>query len=1637
MFAAQAGTTPHATAVAYEDRRLSYAELDGRARRLARLLVERGVGPDRIVGVAMPRSVDLVVALLAVHKAGAAYLPLDIDYPTERLALMVADAAPELVLTSAAVAGAVPDLRPLLVVDGADALAAPDQPEAPRGATRPRPDDLAYLIYTSGSTGRPKGVAVSHRSIVNRLAWMQAEYGLTVGDRVLQKTPSSFDVSVWEFFWTLGQGATLVVAAPGGHRDPAYLAGLVRREGVTTMHFVPSQLQGFLAEPTASDCTSLRRVFCSGEALPAELRDRFHRVLGPGTELHNLYGPTEAAVDVTAWPCGPHDVGPVPIGRPVWNTGLRVLDDRLRPVGPGCTGELYLAGVQLARGYLNRPAMTAERFVADVAGGAGTRMYRTGDLARWRDDGALEYLGRVDQQVKVRGFRVELGEVEAALSACRGVAQAAVIAHGEASAERRLVAYVVAHPAGEARAEDLREELANRLPEFMVPGAFLFLETMPLSANGKLDRRALPAPDFAAQATAGDPRSPAEEVLCRLFAEVLALPRVGVDDSFFALGGDSVRAMLLAGRARRAGLDCTTTDVFECPTPAGLAAVAGRGGEAGAPAGDLPAAVPPAGTAGMRGAEEVLPLGPLQEGLLFHAGVCAQGGDAYVVQLLVDVGGAVDGEALSAAAGAVLRRHAALRAVFRHAPDGTPVQVVAGEVHLPLRVVDLRAEPEREARARQVADEERARPFDPGEAPLVRLVLLRLGPERSRLVLTVHHLVIDGWSLPIVVGELLALYADPSGAGLPPAPHHREHLAWIAAQDHVRSMKVWEQALAGVQEPTRVCAAELATATTAPERLREVRLGAEATSALDALARDHGLTLNSVVQGAWAVVLGALTATDEVVFGSTVSGRPAEVPGIESMVGLLVNTVPVRVRLDRAQPVVSALADLQAEQARLLPHHHLSLADIQRAAGVGELFDTLVVFENYPLEPGGPSGAGAPRVTAVERRDATHYPVCLTVVPGPRLVLRLSHRPDLIDSRLAEGMMSWLVRVLEAMVTDPQQPVGTVALVPPEERAGLGVHAGGPARAFPAVALPEVFRDQARRRPGEVAVVAGTTRLTYAELDGRADRLARRLAGNGVGPEDLVALAVPRNEHLLVGVLGVLRAGGAVLPMSIDDPAERIAFQLADAGPVCVLTAGTPPALPDGCRRIALDEPGGEDEAAGDLAGAGPTDPPPLDHPAYVVYTSGSTGAPKAVVVTHRGLSNLFHAQLADVITPEVEAAGGRRFRAALVAPAVFDAFWEPVLWMVAGHELHLMDDEVRLDPERLVQEVRARRIDLVDTTPSSLSQLLAAGLLDAGERRPAVVNIGGEAAGPALWSQLRDAGGVHAYNFYGPTECTVDALFCRVGDSSSPLIGRPVANVQAYVLGAALQPVPAGVVGELYLAGAGLARGYLGRPGLTAERFVAAPFGEPGERMYRTGDLVRRLPDGSVEFLGRTDEQVKVRGFRIEPGEVEAELGRHPGVSTAAVVVHGRGDHKRLVAYVVPAAPGSAEPARLRRHLRARLPEHLVPAACVVVDALPLTPNGKLDRRALPSPDFGAGAGTCGRRPRWPREHLLCALFAEILDLDGVGIDDDFFALGGHSLLATRLANRVRRALEVDLPVRALFENPTVAGLAGALDRA
>ncbi|HMG42404.1 MAG TPA: amino acid adenylation domain-containing protein, partial [Acidimicrobiales bacterium] len=2602
----QAVATPEAVAVVFEGERLTYAELDARSSAVSAALRSAGAGPETVVAVALPRSVELMVALVGALKSGAAYVPLDPDLPAERAAVIVEDSGALLTIT--------PEFPELFGTPGPFTV-------TPRGFDgRMSPDNPAYLIFTSGSTGRPKGVAVSHRAIVNRLAWMQSQWPLGSTDRVLQKTPTGFDVSVWELFWPLCHGAAVVLAAPGAHRDPIELAEVIGREAITTLHFVPSMLEAFLGvdEVTADAgwARSLRQVFASGEALPVDLVRRWTELTG--LPVHNLYGPTEAAVDVT-W----HDptrelpaAGTVPIGRPVWNTGTLVLDGYLWPVPIGVPGELYLTGVQLARGYHGRAGLSAERFVAHPFGAPGERMYRTGDLVRWQPDGTLDYLGRTDHQVKLRGNRIELGEIEAALLALEGVGHATVLVH-----DSRLVAYLVGPELPDD--DSLRTALSAGLPDYMVPGAFVRLDTLPLTPNGKLDRAALPAPEGARPVVSRRPATPVEAGLCAivaevlgvddvgvddgffalgghsllaakvvsrarrdlgiglavrdlfeaptvaglaarartdaptrpalvagerpdvlplsfaqqrlwlidqveegttaynfplvarlhgdldlgalraalgdvverhealrttfgdrdgrphqrvldaaaaraalrvevraassadidgqvaaaagqpfdltsdlplratvlvvgpqehvvvltlhhvavdewsdgpflsdldrayrarvagsaadwtplpvqyadyavwqrrllgdpsdpaslaarqlgfwrtaldgvademplpadrprpaapshqggttgapldpavyaalrdaanaagvstfmylhaavaallhrlgagddvvlgapvagrsdealdglvgffvntlvlradlsgnprfaelldrvraadlaafdhqdvpfewvvdalapvrsrarnplfqvmvghvhrpdpaalfglraeaiaydpgvakfdlnwilaespaglhvgveyaadlfdratvdgliarlatllahtvahpdtplrelpvapagaapmvttpepvavpvavaanapapvaeagrlqdLFAQVLGLSEVGPDDDFFALGGDSIVAIALVSAARKAGFPVRARHVFDAPTPAGLAALAAalpvdavpteplpvddgigdvvplpivhwlrqRGGPvervnqslllqvparadlatlaaalqtvvdhhdalrlqlhrdpllpdvwrtevrpvgsvdaaawlqrvdaavpvedalAGAverldpdagvvlqavwfdaggdapgrlllvahhlvidgvswrilvpdlatawtaasvgatavlepvptslrrwsrlvadtahtpdllrdlalwhavlapgadlvdgpatpdstaatldtvvdpevtaaalttvpagvhgrvddvlltalalavrawrqrrgddrtellveleghgrdsddvdlartvgwlttvrpvrlapgsgsvgtalkavkeqlrtggpdaaqrygvlrhlhpqagpvlaaraqpqvlfnylgrvveptaadwfPVAEVDAAVAPshvlqvdavaegdclrvrwtftdslaetdvaeladgfaaalsalaaapaagftpsdvpglgldqAGIDGIEvahpgGIEALWPLTPLQEGLHFLSSFDADGLDVYTVQLVLELEGRVEGDRLQQALAALLDRHPNLRAGFHTTPEGAAVQVVARGVAVPYREVDG----DGDAVLLTAADDRTAR-FELGRPPLLRASLVRTS-QGDRLVLTAHHLVVDGWSMPLLVGELQAIYRD---ADLPPAAPFSRYLQWLAGRDRDEARAAWAEALRGLTEPTLLAPVDPDRPSVLPEVVRW-RLPADLSTRVAARARAHGLTLNTVVDGAWALLLARLTGRDDVVFGATVSGRSPEVPGIETMVGVFINTLPVRVRLRPAESLAELLARIQAEQARLLDHQHVGLAELQRLVGAGELFDTLVVFENYPIAPSTAVPASDDIETGADdglvltggsATDATHYPLTLAVEPGERITLALEHRPDLFTPAEAELLAVRLARALETFADHPDRPVARVDLLAGDERAAL-VGQDPRVAAAPAATIPQLFATQVARVPDATALVCEGTRSTYAELDARTNRLARRLLGldAGIGPEAIVALLLPRSEAVVEALLAVQKAGAAYLPLDPDLPAPRLREILADARPAAVVTCRGVE-VPDDLPVVLLDDPAIDDLGAHPVGDDERTTPLGPDHPAYVVYTSGSTGRPKGVVVPHRNIAALLASHRRHLFAP-TEARLGRALRIGHAWPFSFDASWQPLLGLLDGHAIHVATDDVRHDPQRLTGLLVDDAIDFVEVTPSHLGQLVAAGLGTRGRLPLALLGVGGEAVPPPLWSELQNLRGTEAYNFYGPTECTVDTVVGRVRDTERPVIGRPVDGTVAYVLDGGLAPVLPDVTGELYLAGPQLARGYLGRPGLSAERFVADPFGPPGARMYRTGDAVRRDHDGTIEFVGRADDQVKIRGYRIEPGEVEAALATHPAVGQ--VTVTARGDApgvSRLVAYVVPAPGTTVDPAAVRAHAADLLPGHMVPAAVVTLRALPLTPNGKLDRDALPAPDFGALSA--GAPPRDEREALLAGLFATALGLPLVGIRDSFFDLGGDSIVSMQLVSLAREAGLVFTP-RDVFRHKTVAALA------
>jgi amino acid adenylation domain-containing protein/non-ribosomal peptide synthase protein (TIGR01720 family) len=1971
----RARRTPEAVAVVCESAELTYAELDAAANRLAHRLIQRGVSEEDVVGVALPRSVELVTALLAVLKTGAAYLPLDADHPADRLAYMLDDAGARLVLTNRDLAGALPAGKPLVALEDLELSTADSSAVDSTVAL----SSAAYVIYTSGSTGRPKGVVVTHDGIGSLIETAAARLRVDATSRVAQFASVGFDVAVWDLCMALGTGARVVVVPEHRRVAGPELTGYLADHGVTHMILPPSLVA---ALPPECALPAGGVLVVGTEAVPAELVARW----SPTMRVVVAYGLTEATVNSTLWLAEPGWSGPVPIGRPDPNTRLYVLDAALRPVGVGVVGELYVGGRGLARGYRGQPGLTASRFVADPFGGPGERMYRTGDRARWRGDGNLEFLGRADSQLKIRGHRIEPGEVETVLMRQSGVAQAAVLARRDQRGALRLVGYV--HGA-DVDLGAVRAGVAAALPEYLVPTAFVHRpEPLPLTPNGKLDAAALPDPDWAALAGADAPTTDAERTLAALVAEVLGLDSVGVHDSFFALGGDSIVAIQLVSRARAAGLDLTPREVFRHRTVAALAALARpvhtrRRHDSGVgivpitpiiawlrdlggpvdgfhqamtlrvptdldeerlaaalqtvldhhdllrarlrpdwtlevpPPGAVRAAdligradlaprdgvmlraelqpgrlrlvvhhlvvdgvswrilvedlaraaagepLPPVGTSfrgwaeqlrdvdrtteiplwrdqivdepplgsrpldaardtvgtarthrvslpaeltaplladvpaayhgsvndvllaalaiavtrwrGRRevlveleghgreeqvacgvdlsrtvgwftstypvrlaatddlgetvklvkerlravpdngighglvrdqlsglvpqllfnylgrfgtddgadwspvggltaGAEDGMPLGHvvelnaqvvdgrldteltwpaevltdadvaafaehwlaaltelathpggghtpsdfpladltqsevdelgavadvlpatgLQAGFFFHAAHDDE--DLYLVQQTVELRTAVDPDRMRRAAQAVLDRHAPLRAGFHQAPDGRLRQVIAADVTVPWRSVAAE-DPE------PTAARERAHPFDLSTPPMLRVALVT-GAERSWLVLTLHHIATDGWSAPLLVGELLAHYGNRA---LPPVRPYRDYVTWLAGRDREQTEAAWRVALAGVEEPTLL--PDVPPGGPRRPATTTVELSAGRTAALTACARRHGLTLNTLLQGAWALTLGALTGRQDVLFGTTVSGRTSEVDGVESMIGLFANTVPVRMRWQPGAPLTDVLADLQAAQAELSEHHYLGLGEVQRLAGLPELFDTLLVYESYPVDL-------PAEVVGATHAGAGHYPLMVLVLPGETLRVQVDHDLARVTASTVRLVTELFPRLLDELATDLDRPAPKVPLSTVEPLVGSEVP-------VPDVTLPELVLAQdpaatavvsetrqatygeltargqgvaavepdlvAVRDPATTAIVSETRRVTYGELTARAQGVADHLHANGIGAEDVVAVEIPRSPELVAALLGVLAAGAVYLPVDPALPAERRAFLRTDAGAAVTLT-------PDLVRAVVPAAPrfGGGDPHGG----------------AYLIYTSGSTGVPKGVLVSHHAMVN----HLAWLRAEFGVGAGD----AVLSQHAIgFDPSLVELLWpLCSGATLVLANADGVSDPASVAALLREHPVTVMMAPNSMLPALLESGV-----DIPRRTFGGADALSPDV---VRRWPGAELHNWYGPTEATVQVTSWRATPGSTVAIGHPVANTRLYVLDRYLRPVPAGLPGELYVAGPQLARGYHGRPGRTAERFVADPFGAPGDRMYRTGDLVRQLDDGALVYLGRIDRQVKIRGNRVELGEVEAQLADQPGVAQSAAVVRDG----RLHGYVTPS---DVDTEAVLAALTSSLPRPLVPDTLTALASLPVTRNGKVDRDALPTPEPAARPTT--RTATTDRERDLCAIFATVLRLDEVAPTEDFFTLGGDSILSITVSTQARKR-DIRISPKDVFDHRTPAALA-ALD--
>ncbi|HYW06754.1 MAG TPA: amino acid adenylation domain-containing protein, partial [Longimicrobium sp.] len=1629
LIQARVSLAPDAVALVFDGGALTYRDVNARANRLARHLRGLGVGPDARVAICVERGVEMVVGLLAVLKAGGAYVPLDPAYPADRLEFMLADSAPAVVLTQATLGEEVDSLFrgvPVLRLDAVAPAWAGESSDDPELAGL-SPDNLAYIIYTSGSTGRPKGVLNTHRNVVNRVTWGQSVWKLAPGEAMLSHTSLGFDGSLRELVWPLTVGAR-VVLADAGPMDPRALAATLRREGVSTLNVVPALLQLLVDTPEVAECTALRQVLCGGDALPEALLRRVGEQL-PGVAVHNLYGPSEAATALTAVDCAPGTGVRVPIGRPTGNVRVYVLDGAGEPVPAGVAGELFIGGAGVARGYLRRPGLTAERFVPDAFGAEpGARVYRTGDLARWRTDGRVEFVGRNDFQVKVRGFRVELGEIEARLAEHPDVREAVVIAREDTPGDQRLVAYCL----GVVDAAALRAHLAERLPAYMVPAAYVRLDALPLGPTGKVDRRALPAPESAAYVAKAyePPAGDAEAALAEIWSEVLGVERVGRGDDFFELGGHSLLAVRVISRVREVlAVRVALGDVFVRPVLRDFA-----GGLEQAAYAVLPPILP----ADRRGG---VPLSFAQQRLWFLEEMGGLG-PAYHIARRLRMTGELDRHALRRALDRIVARHEALRTTFTRV-DGEPVQQVApvSGSAFALAEHDLGGHAGAEAELARLIHEEARTPFDLAAGPLIRGRLIRLAADEHVLILTMHHIVSDGWSMGVLIRELSALYGafragEPDA--LPPlAVQYADYAAWqrgwIEGAVLAAHSAYWRDTLAGA--PERL---ELPADHARPTRVNHagatlgVVLDEELATGLRALSRRHGTTLFMTLLAGWATVLGRLAGQSDVVIGIPTANRGRT--ETEGLIGFFVNTLAIRVEL-AGSPTTAELLRRVKERTLGAQHHQelpfeqvVELVQPARSLSHHPLFQVMFSWQGGSggrLELPGLAlgGVGAPaHVTA-------KFDLSLAMSEaGGRIVGEVEYATSLFERATVERYMGYFRRVLREMVAAEDSAIDRHSLLPPAEHRRVVEEWNATDAAYPAgSSIHALFEVWAQRAPDAVAMVFGDAALTYGDLNARANRLAHHLRERGVGPDARVAICVERGVEMMVGLLAVLKAGGAYVPLDPAYPEDRLRYMLDDSAPVILLTEAALDGLFDGIEipviHLSADAAEWAGQPAADLAPVG------AGELAYVIYTSGSTGQPKGVMVEHRGVVNLLRA-MGRMAGMEPE------HRLLSVTTMAFDiAALEFYLPLTRGARTVVLDLATTTDPARFGAAMVEHGATHLQATPATWRMLVEAGWTGGAGLRAL---CGGEALSGALAAQLRERVGA-LWNVYGPTETTIWSSAHPIAEGAARAtapIGRPIANTRIYILDGAGNPVPVGVAGELFIGGAGVARGYLRRPALTAERFVADPFSaQPGARMYRTGDLGRWLPDGTIEYAGRNDHQVKVRGHRIELGEIEARLCDLAAVRQAVVVAreYAPGD-TRLVAYYVGA---DAEVETLRAGLAERLPEYMVPAAYVRLGAMPLTPNGKVNRRALPAPEGDAYATPGYEPPVGETETALAGIWADVLGVERVGRRDHFFELGGHSLLAVRVISRIRQQLAVEVALGDVFAHPVLRDFAGELARA
>ncbi|MEO9028660.1 MAG: amino acid adenylation domain-containing protein [Ktedonobacteraceae bacterium] len=1640
LFEAQVERTPDAIAVVLEEEQLSYAEVNRRANQLAHILRVRGVGPEVLVGICMERSIEMVVGLLAILKAGGAYVPLDPDYPQERLRFLLEDIQGKVVLTQERLRARLAHVPVPLICLDSEQVQWSDQPQS-NPIAQVSPENVAYMIYTSGSTGKPKGVMSTHRGISNRLLWMQDAYRLTPEDRVLQKTPYTFDVSVWEFFWPLLAGACLVVAQPGIHRESASLIACIREQQITTLHFVPSMLSLFLQEHDVEQCQSIRQVLCSGEALLIEQQRRFFARLD--AQLYNLYGPTEAAIDVTSWTCereGEHAT--VPIGRPIDNIQIYILDKQGQPVPVGVAGELHIGGVGVARGYLHRPDLTAEKFVPHPFGRQeGARLYKTGDLACYQADGAIRYLGRIDHQIKLRGQRIELGEIEISLKQHPTVQDTVVIAREDQPGDKRLVAYVVIAEGAEINVTVLHTFLSTQLPQYMIPSAFMQLEHIPLSINGKLDRAALPVPaQWNRDEKAGEyiaPRTHLEETLAVIWSQVLDIERISIHDNFFVLGGDSIRSIQILSLMKERGLFCSLQQFFQSQTIHDFANILqSTQTESVArptiePFGLLTEEDKALLSAGI---EDAYPLTALQAGMIYHLLLTADN-PMYHNVISFHLRGTLHENALRQAFQLLIVRHANLRTSFDLGTYSKPLQLVHVTAPLPLEVVDLQKLPmdEQEQIITAFVQQEKTHLFDIASPPLLRLHVFRRTEETFQLTITEYHPILDGWSYHLNLAELFEYHEHISRGDVPEPAHLQSSFRdYVALEQQVlqsaEHRNYWLQKLSGstfLQVPR--LQAQGHNGDQPLMRSHEIPLSPQFSDDLWQLSRHTAFPVKSIMLAAHTRLMTMLAGSPDVVTGFVSNGRLEETDG-DKVRGIFLLTIPFRLIAAPGTWIDFIRQVFQAEQD-FLPFRRYPLSAIQEDLGGQTLLETAFNYMHFHSV----ADLFHKTIEIIEppkTLEETHFTLQTNVWLEPassRIYLNLMYDASAISEEQMVSISQYYENILRSMVSNPHAYHQHQSFFSPGETLKylFGWNRGDTLSSTQSLAHT-AFEIQAAQTPDALAVDYDEESLTYGELNRRANQLARYLQRQGVGPEILVGISVERSLHMLVGLLGILKAGGAYVPLDPNYPRERLALMLEDSQARLLLTEECLVAsLPE--HRTCMvcldtDWPAIEQERE-----ENPLSSVTGKNVAYVIYTSGSTGRPKGVQIPHEAVVNFLASmrQKPGIESQDVLLA---------VTSISFDiAALELFLPLTVGARVVIASHEEGFDGKWLAERLERTAATIMQATPATWLLLLGSGW--PGNARLKIL-CGGEALRKETALQL-EARSASLWNMYGPTETTIwSTLHQLCAKTSASCIGSPIANTELYILDQYWQPVPAGVPGALYIGGAGLARGYLNVPDLTAERFVPHPYSsEPGTRLYQTGDLACYQPDGTLEFLGRLDHQIKLRGFRIELSEIESALHRYPAVQNCVAVLREDTPGDRyLVAYMVLESEETFTVSAVRAFLRGCLPEYMLPAHFVVMEHLPLTPNGKIDRRVLPAPDQSRPQlEETYEPPQTTTEEILAMVWASALSIDQVGIHDNFFALGGDSIRSIQILAQARqRGLLFTL--QQLFQHQTIFQLARML---